>query len=285
MLTAQKARISWFLGLQRLIHFPRRFIAPARVLLLRKRTAGLELTGFPEHQLHFRGDADGAVSVGRSAQAGLVPKREAPVLRITDEAQATRVRANPGTPMLSAVLRQHHSSPLPSLAASRPASGSYIGPASATLRTLQSVPDGRKSSHKIAIEFLKATEPSSLAPSSTTATVAAPGGDDRDDILRSTPPASYEALTARERVLAGGQSQVRQRGGDARGPSFSEEASPNEKSPSGNASPLASTIHIDGAVLGRWAVQHLERTLSRPASGMTGVDPRASIPRSRVSPF
>jgi hypothetical protein len=37
--------------------------------------------------------------------------------------------------------------------------------------------------------------------------------------------------------------------------------------------------------LGRWAIDHLERTLSKPASGMTGVDPRAMIPRSRVSPF
>jgi hypothetical protein len=45
------------------------------------------------------------------------------------------------------------------------------------------------------------------------------------------------------------------------------------------------TLHIDGSALGRWAIQHLERTLARPATGMTGVDPRASLPRSRVSPF
>jgi hypothetical protein len=44
-------------------------------------------------------------------------------------------------------------------------------------------------------------------------------------------------------------------------------------------------IHIDGSVLGRWAVQHLERALGKPATGMTGVDPRASPPRSHVSPF
>jgi hypothetical protein len=51
------------------------------------------------------------------------------------------------------------------------------------------------------------------------------------------------------------------------------------------ASPSATTIHIDGSVLGRWAIQHLERTLGKPATGMTGVDPRANPPRSRVSPF
>jgi hypothetical protein len=51
------------------------------------------------------------------------------------------------------------------------------------------------------------------------------------------------------------------------------------------ASSSATMIHIDGSVLGRWAIQHLERALGTPATGMTGVDPRASLPRSRVSPF
>lgn len=45
------------------------------------------------------------------------------------------------------------------------------------------------------------------------------------------------------------------------------------------------TVHIDGSALGRWTIQHLERALGKPATGMTGVDPRASPPRSRVSPF
>ncbi len=46
-----------------------------------------------------------------------------------------------------------------------------------------------------------------------------------------------------------------------------------------------STLHIDGSALGRWTVQHLERALSKPSTGMTGVDPRAALPRSRVAPF
>jgi hypothetical protein len=47
----------------------------------------------------------------------------------------------------------------------------------------------------------------------------------------------------------------------------------------------ASTLHLDGAALGRWTVQHLTRTLGKPAAGMTGVDPRAVPPRSRIQPF
>ena len=50
-------------------------------------------------------------------------------------------------------------------------------------------------------------------------------------------------------------------------------------------SPVVSTLHVDGSTLGRWAIQHLERTLGKPIPGMTGVDPRAAIPRTRISPF
>ena len=45
------------------------------------------------------------------------------------------------------------------------------------------------------------------------------------------------------------------------------------------------TLHLDGAALGRWAVQHIERALARPSNGMTGVDPRATMPRGHISPF
>ncbi len=52
-----------------------------------------------------------------------------------------------------------------------------------------------------------------------------------------------------------------------------------------NKGASVSTLHIDGATLGRWAIQHLERALAKPAAGMTGVDPRVTVPRTRVSPF
>ncbi len=62
------------------------------------------------------------------------------------------------------------------------------------------------------------------------------------------------------------------------------DATAEEEAPGSNR-PSVSVLHIDGAALGRWAVQHLERTLGRPATGMTGIDPRAALPRSRVAPF
>jgi hypothetical protein len=36
-------------------------------------------------------------------------------------------------------------------------------------------------------------------------------------------------------------------------------------------------IHLDGNVLGQWVIDHLERSLSKPSTGTTGLNPRASM--------
>ena len=63
------------------------------------------------------------------------------------------------------------------------------------------------------------------------------------------------------------------------------ETAVDQDQPSLGSNASASTVHLDGSSLGRWATQHLERVLSKPPSGITGVDPRATVPRSRVTPF
>lgn len=69
-------------------------------------------------------------------------------------------------------------------------------------------------------------------------------------------------------------------------PTFSSRTSGSTRSQiGGNKTSETATVHIDGFALGQWAIQHLEHTLARPTAGMTGVDPRASPPRGRVSPF
>ena len=68
-------------------------------------------------------------------------------------------------------------------------------------------------------------------------------------------------------------------------PSLDEEATIEQKQTGSSPKAFASTLHLDGTSLGRWAVQHLERVLSKPSSGITGIDPRATIPRSQVAPF
>ena len=39
----------------------------------------------------------------------------------------------------------------------------------------------------------------------------------------------------------------------------------------------AGVIHLDGNVLGQWVIDHLERSLSKPSTGTTGLNPRASM--------
>jgi len=66
------------------------------------------------------------------------------------------------------------------------------------------------------------------------------------------------------------------------------EADPTSKGldqSNGKPSSRSGVIHLDSASLGRWTVEHLAWTLSRESTGMTGIDPRISAPRSRLSPF
>lgn len=76
--------------------------------------------------------------------------------------------------------------------------------------------------------------------------------------------------------------------GAAMTPPLSETAgvttSPQDAAPDRQPA-VRNTLHIDGQALGRWTIQYLERALGRPSAGMTGVDPRLSTPRSRISPF
>jgi hypothetical protein len=92
-------------------------------------------------------------------------------------------------------------------------------------------------------------------------------------LLRVQPPPRQDMTDSEQ--LTGEENQSRPRGPD-RACSYGTRQ---------RTSAAASTLHLDGSALGRWAIQHLERTLGKPAAGMTGVDPRASLPRSRVSPF
>jgi hypothetical protein len=71
--------------------------------------------------------------------------------------------------------------------------------------------------------------------------------------------------------------------GDATGSRF--DAGPHDSRPVTAAATGVTTLHIDGTELGRWTIEHLSRALARPAMGMTSIDPRAIVPRSRVSPF
>jgi hypothetical protein len=96
---------------------------------------------------------------------------------------------------------------------------------------------------------------------------------ERDTLLRAEPPAKENPWDSERPTIGTSPAEIN-----------GDEYAFDDR-PQAPAASSSSSVHIDGAALGRWAVQHLEQVLGRPANGMTGVDPRASSPRSRVSPF
>jgi hypothetical protein len=120
---------------------------------------------------------------------------------------------------------------------------------------------------------LGATRHANLRSSSLSRRSPFPGGSSEASSLRAPPP-----------PIEAGSEEPRSGDGDRLSNSDMSDASPGD--PWGRPHPArASVLHIDGAVLARWTVQYLERALGGPTNGMTGIDPRAGLPRNRVSPF
>ena len=106
-----------------------------------------------------------------------------------------------------------------------------------------------------------------------------PSGTGRQEIASGTMPARPDALHVRSSKPW--QADLTDR--SERSLSKANREAPSDAHSGGQI--VGATLHLDGAALGRWAVQHIERALARPSNGMTGVDPRATPPRGRISPF
>lgn len=277
-------RIAWFIQLQRLLQFQKSVFAPRAVRASRNRSMGNE------------------VSAGRSAAGGLL---ETPVLaavlprnvvpeyvwsKTSNESFADRgtdLRAGATSVEIMLKLLRHvqtrafsgdRSSTISrSLAAkhlpqSRRSESGY-GDASRTklpVTSVAAVPTRATRGHSVSADF---AQPSNTWVSLLTATRSASASTRLEESLRAPPPLVGEEGSSRLVPDDNGQSWSSGRNG-----SSTQDA--GESKARGRA-----TVHLDGSALGRWAIQHLERTLGKPATGMTGVDPRASLPRGRVAPF
>jgi hypothetical protein len=138
------------------------------------------------------------------------------------------------------------------------------------VNNVAAIPMAATEAHSVAADF---GQPPDTRASLLSATRSASANARLEELLRAPPPLVGEAGSSRLVPDANGQSSSVKRNGSS-----------SHDAEQGTAKGRA-TIHLDGSALGRWAIQHLERTLGKPATGMTGVDPRASLPRSRVSPF
>jgi hypothetical protein len=283
-LPANRQRTAWFVGLKNTIRFPKYPMAPPAPKLQSKRNAAIEDNSFSQ--------PDGPKTEHSSRVVHINQKISVPVSTrkrhaVRDEPIQTLGRFVPGRPppgLRSAIRYQpqlssgksvrHGIDPLQSTPVTpRPIQHTHSMPGKTARGSLVNrfrqlrLPGGTPS----ALDPLGPTISSSMAPATRLTTLQiGQANDERRDGGYVTRNDSAEAEHGYHEMI---DSQ-----------SLSQDESRNEDQ-GRSRGPTSATLHLDGAALGRWAVDHLGRVLAKPATGMTGVDPRATIPRSRVSPF
>jgi hypothetical protein len=286
MLKADATRIAWFLSLQRISHFPKYFMAPPRFPRRGRSAVVGDLDIAPGHDPSSRSDRM-APPQRNGFQALAVPMLQRAMSPVNSFDRMTILRlimeAGPLLPAGAARSRELWNSPrFVTMGHTFDGSSRRQGAArqeSSAPRRNQGVSAGSGEA-QVGLEKL-----SPLAPIQFRSQKQDLREPRTDPASSWTEPGTGASFSAQSPVLSTEQ------------PSSTPGLAPQYQSPSpdqdGTAAggrsqrnrPTVSTLHIDGSALGRWTVQHLERSLGKPSTGMTGVDPRAAVPRSRVAPF
>jgi hypothetical protein len=286
MLKADAKRIAWFLGLQRLWHFPRNFMAPPAHF---HRGRGIAAPDLKTRGGSVRSSPDEPVAPARSSGFRLtsLPRINRSILPIDILSPAATFRfLRLDAPKLASDLP-----PWRTISNSAPVTklnqnfGQQIrNQAAVRQQFLASRASGRLL-HGSRDPGLRSGKSMPLAPVPVVLSRQRFGGFERDPYPTSTVTGSDEAAFEWHDFLPGEPSISGESIADhGQSPSWSRDETGENGLPQ-RGRPRVSTLYIDGSALGRWTVQHLERALGKPATGMTGVDPRATIPRSRVAPF
>lgn len=286
MLKPDAKRIAWFLGLQRILHFPRYVMAPL-TFPFRGRGAGLSQgAATPGRALSLcgEGNAKGKPNRFRALALPKLGPARSPVSSSPGGTTLPRLTGEVGSKQISgAALRRD-------LVTARPISRppQSLGRSAGRLAVASQEFSGPQVSRRaIAVpgySHFGFGGLGSLAPVRASPPELA--------ILNApTRPTSRSATAANGKIILEQPSSIatKQSSPMQLPASEPELISPDRGGTAGDGpprgQPTVSMLHIDGSALGRWAVQHLERTLGKPSTGMTGVDPRAALPRSRVAPF
>ncbi len=284
---ANAKRIAWSLSLQQIMDFPKHFLAPTAFASSRRRMHGLKpdaegSTVSPRYVMTFQ-EAKSR-GTGQSPTQGW--QRPTPPASFVARAEVRNLRSENFTGSLSRAIGWR--SDISSAPSSKP-----IKPIVVYNRQSRA-PNRLPEIANRPIRSMHAAPGSALAPQH----ILSDGPEMRSNArLRTGNPGLETAqnsnlgnTTEQDVWQTAGSLPAEFRGSEsslARESSDSSEGSSSERGISGaqKSQPTVTMLHIDGAVLGRWAIQHLERALGRPTSGMTGVDPRATVARSRVAPF
>ena len=282
MLPIEEQRVAWFLGLQRILQLPKTYLAPRRRMTVRQKARNNDI------------DAPCADHVSTSAESA-ISRRGIPIRRIMGDQPRRWFDPRYNEPRIvgeiqSLVARSPKGLRLPSWS-------SFIRPQDRLI--------GQLVGHKPWLSGINPPDAMHRRRPSISSVASGVGSSKRPALLshdysdRSLTPSWHHQLTRRSRML------VRSAYPDETSRAFAPiKASPMAATKYGsdlprdpvntdrpgnaaaeNAISRPAMLHLDGATLGRWVTEHLERTLARPTTGMTSIDPRASLPRSRVAPF
>jgi hypothetical protein len=285
MLKADAKRIAWFLDLRQILRFPKYFMAPSEVLRLGRRPAVSNPDAAAAGGLFFQG---GLVTSRQPRSSAEHPQTAPNRIRLSIDGSGPKTTARFASNDASAVSRTRARSPAVSnstpVTPRSPAAETYTAAAAAdrpdpsglqrTHRLIQVPVFGQAGLHKspalapTTFHSARGYEETTFNPDAMRIAAESRQSFAEQDLLLPSQPHSFS-----ENIISQDQRASPKGSGTAGG---------NE--PRHNPSSTG-TLHIDGSALGRWAVQHLERALGKPATGMTGVDPRATTPRSRIAPF
>jgi hypothetical protein len=286
MLKADSKRIAWFLDLQRILHFPRSFMAPVAVSRLGRRPVandpGLSTEGAPSP----RGVPRTAVRPSHRV-AGTSPTLKRAISPIDHQAPAKLLRlvTKAAPKIFVGPLPRRAQQSLPPGVSQDQAFRRYAG-IGATVGSENSGPSARNHPLRDPGYGPRGSKNMSpLAPTHAISPSGRPSEGEHSQISRHSTPGIGAILRGQNPPLTSVQSSSGQSAAaQYPNPSSDRDGTTDSGQPQPNTSAV-STLHIDGSALGRWAIQYLERALGKPTTGMTGIDPRASIPRSRVAPF
>jgi len=287
LLSTVSQQLKWYLGLQNYLHFPKHFLAPIRNARLPRNNASDDRCDTKKSDWAL--SAISKISPKPRYMAGAsysMPKRAMFSSNSMGTSAPSRLSSQVPFGAANGAGRRVTSSFSPAMAVWAPQVLSRDGLGHAAVAQ---IPGQRARLQRLFFSQADSTTKSraitSLAPIQTTAgwTARLAASSERTTDLSAADPRQMYQTSRKTRL-------------DSQAVSGYPSPSMNESLASTKPATVAdsgakpggstmSTIHIDGSALGRWAVQYLERALGRPTTGMTGVDPRASLPRYRVSPF
>ena len=286
MLAKHSARVGWYLGLRGVVRFPKTFLAPI-VGLVRSRTRGVQVS---DRLSETARSVTGGVNIealrprtNNSIVTGIKylspksletntsrPVRSGAALSTGPLPYRPVLMGGYGTPIAagspSANFQNYRPIRIPTREPATASGRHHFHPPSDIKQVATRAKPFTAEVKQILLTNRSSQNEQSLAPPSAVRKAGDLQGNPFRDVSGSQRP-SLNKVANESQVELGNQKPD--------GP----EAKP------GGQNVSVSTLHIDGSTLGRWALQHLERSLGKPASGMTGIDPRATLPRTRVAPF